>query len=419
MKEKIALGLGDNIDYEIVWNSKVIEDLIVQYGIRADELSADRAINSERDLVISILGFLQSGAGGERHVSSSAIVEQFAQKFEMKITLGGTSVRAAIAMRKLGYTSALHLVTINDHVRRLIPQDSPYVCSNTKDSSYPHLIVQFGKDTCVSAGDIDICASRANRIIYHDDGDNVTMKLNEDFADLITEAKVFLISGFNAIRSEEILADRLASLLRIMAKLPQDAQVFFEDAWYYDPSFHELIRSALVQHISIFSLNEDELQGHLHRKVDLLDVLQVKTALEDLQKLIPVPVVVVHSMYWALAYGDKAMSMAQALKGGVTMATTRFCYGDDFTVENYKEIEGLSPESGRCDICRCVKEAASRQNLLCASRTCRTVKCNNGWSWRCICWRIPAPLCPSWVKQLETKGPALRAIRQTEAVLPA
>jgi len=40
MKEEIALGLGDNIDYEIVWNSKVIEDLIVQYGIRADELSA-------------------------------------------------------------------------------------------------------------------------------------------------------------------------------------------------------------------------------------------------------------------------------------------------------------------------------------------------------------------------------------------
>ena len=65
----------------------------------------------------------------------------------MKITLGGTSVRAAIAMRKLGYTSALHLVTINEHVRRLIPQDSPYVCSNTIDSSYPHLIVQFDKDT--------------------------------------------------------------------------------------------------------------------------------------------------------------------------------------------------------------------------------------------------------------------------------
>ncbi len=93
-------------------------------------------------------------------------------------------------MRKLGYTSALHLVTINEHVRRLIPQDSPYVCSNTKESSYPHLIVQFGKEY--------LRESRRYRHL-HQPGqshylssmidDNIVMKLNEDFADLITDAK--------------------------------------------------------------------------------------------------------------------------------------------------------------------------------------------------------------------------------------
>ena len=51
----------------------------------------------------------------------------------------------------------------------------------------------------------------------------------------------------------------------------------------------------------------------------------------------------VHSMHWALAYGQGAGRVAKALKGGVTMATTRFRYGDNFTVENYKEIEGLAP----------------------------------------------------------------------------
>ena len=343
MSEKIALGLGDNTDYEIVWNSKVMEDLIVRYGIHAGEISADGPINSERDLVLSVLRFLQSGAGGERHVASSAIVEQFAHKFAMKITLGGTSVRAAIAMRKLGYTSALHLVTINDHVRRLIPPDSPWVCSNTKDSSYPHLIVQFGHDACVRAGDIDICAGRPDRIIYHDDTDNVIMHLNEDFGGLITGAKVFLISGFNAMRSEQLLTDRLASLLRIMAELPHDALVYYEDAGFYDPSFHQLIHSTLDNHISIFGLNEDELQGHLGRELDLLDIFDVAAALADLQRLIPVPIIVVHSMYWALAYGENALSVAKALQGGVTMATTRFRYGDDFTVENYKAIENLPP----------------------------------------------------------------------------
>jgi ADP-dependent phosphofructokinase/glucokinase len=343
MKERIALGFGDNIDYEIVWNSKVIETLISQYDIHHDELDINRVVNCERDLVISILSFLKSGTGGERIVSSSAILEHFSQNFEKKITLGGTPVRAAIAMRKLGYTSALHLVTINDHVRRLIPQDSPYVCSNTKDGVHPHLIVQFGKDTRVKAGDIDLCTGQANRIIYHKDDDNITMNLNEDFSDLITEAKIFLISGFNAMKSEALLTHRLASLLRIMAKLPQDALVFYEDAGYYEPRFRQLIFRTLAGNINIVSLNEDELQAHLDRRLDLLNIFQIKEALMDLQKLIPVPVIVVHSMYWALAYGENVTSFSKALTGGITMATTRFCYGDDFTEENYKKIETLSP----------------------------------------------------------------------------
>ncbi len=343
MQERIALGFGDNIDYEIVWDSRVIKNLIRRYGIRHEELDIDRVINNERDLVISILGFLKSGSGGERFVSSSAIIEHFSQNFEKKVTLGGTSVRAAVAMRKLGYTSALHLVTINDHVRRLIPQDSPYVCSSTKDSLYPHLIVQFGPDTCVKAGNIDIRTSQANRIIYHNDADNITMNLNEDFSNLITDARVLLISGFNAMQSEALLINRLESLLRIMENLPQDALVYCEDAGFYEPGFSQLIYRTLARNISIVSLNEDELQAHLNRKLDLLNAFQIKEALGDLQKLIPVPVIVVHSRYWALAYGEEVTQFSKALIGGTTMATTRFCYGDDFTVENYQEIERLPP----------------------------------------------------------------------------
>lgn len=343
MNAKIALGFGDNIDYEIVWDSKVFEDLIIQYDIHNDELDSNRVINCERDLVISILGFLNSGSGGERFTSSSAIIERFSQNFEKKITLGGTSVRAAIAMRRFGYTSALHLVTINDHVRSLIPQDCPYICSNEKDSSYPHLIVQFRKGTCVKAGDIDIRASQANRVIYHSDDDNISMRLNEDFANLITDARVLLISGFNAMQSETLLYNRLESLLRIMESLPEDALVFYEEAGFYEPRFCQLIYRTIASHIDIVSLNEDELQTHLDRKLNLLDASQIKEAVEELQRLIPVPIIVVHSKYWALAYGEEAARFSKALKAGTTLATTRFCYGDNFTVEDYKEIERFPP----------------------------------------------------------------------------
>jgi ADP-dependent phosphofructokinase/glucokinase len=364
MNEKIALGFGDNIDYEIVWNSTVIEALIRRHHIRAAELTTSNPIDSERSLVISLLSFLQAGHGGERHVVSSAIIERFAYNFQKKITLGGTSVRAAIAMRKLGYTAALHLVTTNDDVRRLIPHDSPYVCSSTRDSLHPHLIVQFGKETRVKAGDIDICSQRANRIIYHDDGDNIAVKLNEGFAHLITAAQVLLISGFNAMQNRDLLVDRLASLQRIMAALPPNALVFYEDAGFYNPDFSQLICATLAYRIDIYSLNEDELQGHLGCKLNLLDAVQVAAALTALHRQIPVPIIVVHSMHWALAYGADAARVANALKGGVTMATTRFRYGDEFTVENYQEIEGLPPTAEGAEF------AASIQQLLAHNVCC-------------------------------------------------
>lgn len=363
MNEKIALGFGNNIDYEIVWNSTVIEGLIRRHHIRASELTTSNPIDSERDLVISVLSFLQSGNGGERHVSSSAIIERFAHNFQKKITLGGTSVRAAIAMRKLGYTSALHLVTVNDDVRRLIPQDSSYVCSNTRDSLHPHLIVQFGKETRVKAGDIDICGHRANRIIYHDDGDNIVVKLNEEFAHLITAAQVLLISGFNAMQNRELLVDRLESLQRIMAKLPSGALVFYEDAGFYNPDFSKLICATLAHRIDIYSLNEDELQGHLGCKLDLLDAAPIAAALAALHRQIPVAIIIVHSMHWALAYGADAARVTNALKGGVTMATTRFRHGDEFTVENYREVERLPPTAEGAQF------AASIQQLL-ADKVC-------------------------------------------------
>ena len=343
MKEKIALGFGNNIDYEITWDSEVFENLILQYGIHAGELSMDIQVNDERDLVISILGFLKSDSGGERFVASADILELFSQHFANHVTLGGTAVRAAIAMRKLGYTSTLHLLTINDHVRRLMPQDSPYVCSNTKENLSPHLIVQFRKDTRVKAGDIDIHTGRANRIIYSNDDDTILMNINEDFSKLVSGARIFLVSGFNTMQSNELLAKRLESVLRIMEKLPAEALVCYEDAGFYDPSLCKLLQERLAERIHIYSLNEDELQEHVGRKLDLLNAFQIKEALVELRRSIPVPWIVVHSMYWALAYGEHANRILQALNGGITMATTRFCYGDDFTVENYKEIERLPP----------------------------------------------------------------------------
>ena len=365
MNEQIALGFGNNVDYEIVWDAAVFEDLIVHYGISDAELTTDAVIASERDLVVSILAFLKIAQGGERFVSTSALIEEFSQKFKKKITLGGTSVRAAIAMHKLGCSSALHLVTVNDHVRRLIPPNSPFVCSSGQDSLHPHLIVQFGKDVRVKAGDIDIRASQANRLIYHSDDDNIAMNINEDFAELAIEAKALLISGFNAMQSKPLLVARLESLKRIIKRLPQDALVFYEDGGYFDLDFSLLIYRALGKSIDIFSLNEDELQAHLKRKVDLLDAAQVQTALADLHKQLRIDTIVLHTRHGALAYGHGASRFAKPLKVGTSLATARFCYGDDFTAQHVRHIASRPPRADSAAFAEAI-QAMPGDKIVCA-----------------------------------------------------
>lgn len=343
MSEKIALGFCNNIDYEIVWRADVLEDLIRLYRIDAEEIDPGRIVESERDLVLSILGFMRASAGGERFVANSDIIEQFAARFQKKITLGGTSMRAAIAMRKLGQSSALHLITQNDQVRRLIPPDNPYVCSSDGDSFYPHLIVQFGLGDRVRARSIDIRARQSNRLIYHCNADRVAMRVNPDFADLISESQVLLISGFNAMQDRRLLADRLATVSSLMKSLPAGAEIYLEDGGYYNPSFRQAVYQTLGRRISVFSMNEEEMQEHLKRKVALRDAEELRNALETLGRLIPAQSIVLHTKHWALAHGKGASRYAAALRAGVSMATARFRNGDEFTRKHYDAIENAAP----------------------------------------------------------------------------
>ena len=343
LSEKIALGFCNNVDYEIEWKAEILEDLVRLYRICAEELDTGGTIATERDLVVSILSYMKAAEGGERFVAASEIIEQFSARFAKKITLGGTSVRAAIAMRKFGHRPVLHLITQNDDVRRLIPDDSPFVCSNEDDTFYPHLIVQFDAGDRVRAGSIDIRASQPNRLIYHCNADRIAMRINMDFAELVAAAEVLLISGFNAMQDKRLLRDRLSRVSSIVDGLPAGATIFLEDGAYNEPSFRAVVYGALGRRISVYSMNEDEMREHLERSVDLHDAGQVRNALEDLSRLIPAETIVLHTRHWALAHGRGAARHADALRAGVTMATTRFRHGDNFTMQDYRDIESRSP----------------------------------------------------------------------------
>ncbi|HKS97957.1 MAG TPA: ADP-dependent glucokinase/phosphofructokinase [Rugosimonospora sp.] len=335
---RIVLGLGGGVDYELKLTAGVLAELVSAYGIRAADLTSPIAVTDERDLVVSLLGYVARGGGGEHFVASARALETFAHRFPHRVTLGGTSVRAGILMSRLGIPSTLHLVSVNDTVRRLVPPDISYVSSSAEDTFYPHLIVQYDRGLRVRTGDLDITAPHPNRLIYVNDPANRDMRLTDDLGDRLRDASVFLISGFNAMRDEAELDTRLASLRRHMRRLPSGAVTYFEDAAYHEPAISRRVRDKLLDKVDIYGLNEDELQSYLGHRVDLLSAYQVAEALAAVRALIPGPTLVLHTTYWAAAVGSRAGALAEALETGTLMAATRYCYGDDFTDEDVDRL---------------------------------------------------------------------------------
>jgi ADP-dependent phosphofructokinase/glucokinase len=343
---RVVLGLGGCVDYELKLTAGVLEELITEYGIvTAELLTPLESVAGERDLVVSILSYVARGAGGEHFVASAPALAAFADRFPHRQTLGGTSVRAGLLMSRLGVPSALHLVSVNDTFRRLLPPDGEYFSSGTDDTFYPHLIVQYDKGLRVRAGDLDITAPFPNRLIYVNDAANEAMRLTADLGDRLAKASLFLISGFNAMRDVTELRDRLFSLKTHLRRLPDNAVTYFEDAAYHEPAFSHLVREALLDRIDIYGLNEDELQSYLGRPVDLLSAVDVARALTALHELIPVPTLVLHTKYWAAAVGSA--DYISALDTGTVMAATRYVHGDDFRAEDVERLRGRPrrPES--------------------------------------------------------------------------
>ncbi|MEV4641287.1 ADP-dependent glucokinase/phosphofructokinase [Actinoplanes sp. NPDC049548] len=330
---RVVLGLGGCVDYELklTATAAVLEKLVTAYRIRAAELTTPAAVTSERDLVVSILAYVARGGGGEHFVAGAPALETFAGRFPHRTALGGTSVRAGIMMSRLGVPSTLHLVSVNDTVRRLLPPDGDYISSGAEDTLYPHLIVQYDRGLRVRAGDIDVTAPFPNRLIYVNDPANGAMVLTGDLGERLSKAAVFLISGFNAMRSRDQLDRRLADLRSHLRQLPAEALVYFEDAAYHVPAFSFRVRDALLDEIDVYGLNEDEMQAYVGHQVDLLSPREVADALTALRVLIPAPTLVLHTKYWAAALGEGAGRYADALGTGTLMAATRYCHGDDFT----------------------------------------------------------------------------------------
>lgn len=351
------LGLGGTVDFELRWDSAVIERLAHEHRVRRHELTPTAPITDERSLLLTILAFVAAGTGAERFVASSEVVEGFASHFAYDVTLGGTGVRAGLVLDSLGIPSVQHLVSIDDNVRRLLPAGITTLSSADHDTLDPHLIVQYPVGARVRLLDGDIVSPGANRLIFANDPPNREMALAAGLPDALANASAFLISGFNTMQDHALLAQRLDEILRAMRRLPTDALVYYEDAGFYTRAFAETVRARLLPHIHVYGMNEDELQEYVGHSVNLLDAEDVIEALREVRKIIPVPALVVHTRYWAIAVGADAARHREALESAVRVAATRYRLGDAFTADEAEATAALARHPGGTRLVAALEQA--------------------------------------------------------------
>ena len=345
MTHQAVLGLGGTVDFELRWDVKRLESLSAELSIAYSDLVPPVEVDSERALVISLLCHLREGTGGEHYVTSPEVVEGFAERFEYHVTIGGTPVRAAIAMSTLGLPSTVHLVSIDDNVRRLLPANVDYLCSADEDSTDPHLIVQYPARERVRLVGGEIVTPAANRLIYPSDQPNRILRLSRDLPAALSTADIFLISGLNSIQEREVLDERLAEIVEAMAALPETSTVLYEDAAFHVPTFNLVARAALAEHVDICSMNEDELMTYAGGAVDLLDPHEVRAAVLEVHAQLRVPILVLHTKYFAIAHGRDAESFRRALSEGVAVAGARYEYGDRVSRAEIQRLAALGERS--------------------------------------------------------------------------
>ncbi|MFT3984192.1 MAG: ADP-dependent glucokinase/phosphofructokinase [Lachnospiraceae bacterium] len=358
MGEKITLGFHSAVDFELKWDAGVIETLASKYDIRKHELKTDFPVKTERDMIIAILGHLTEGTGGEYVPETNLLCKEFASHFKYEQTIGGTATRAAIALSKLGLESKLSMCCYNEVIRTLLP-DEIHQFPNVKeldDEIYPHVILSYPGGVRVRANDIEITTPRENRVMFSNDAAAINMEVSGEFASEMTDAKVFLLGCFSEVLDFDILKDRMEKTNYLLENLAPDAWAILEDGCYINKEFRYYVHKSLGSRLNVLSMNEDEMQEFLGEKIDILDARSMQDALRHVYKRINISVLVVHSAYWALAYGEEPEKLKQALLGGICLSATRFRYGDSFGKEEYAETEKLPDKEEGVRFCREIKE---------------------------------------------------------------
>lgn len=365
MGEKIALGFHTCMDFELEWDTKKIERLIQKFEVYEEDIRnyKEGNIKTERELLIACLSYMQKGKGGELLPDTNKVCIDFAKRFCYRMTIGGTATRAAIAISKIGYESIVQLSCSSKYMKELLPAEVHYVdaVKNKTEEIYPHVILSYQPGIRICENDVDFVTPGENRIMISHDTESLYLTVCPEYKEYLKDAEVFLLSSFSEVLEEEVIEDRMKKVRTLFKSLPADVNVIMEDGCYIRKEIRQYVHHELRDMVDVLSMNEEELQEYAGHKINILNAHEILEVVDRVYRMLRVPTLLIHSSKWALTYGENAEGYRKALEGGIALASSRYCYGDDFGREEYLKIKRLSERLDSKKFCETIKKSAGEK----------------------------------------------------------
>jgi ADP-dependent phosphofructokinase/glucokinase len=361
-----CLGLGNNVDEEIAWDQKVLQDLIIEH-LSSSEIPEQLPghIATPGDFLTLVVILFRQGKGAELPLMNEAMCRFLKKHFQCQRTLGGTGARAGRALATLGFRVFVHLNILSDTVRDLLDVPALYTVLGQEmvkladlndlgqDHYAPHFIVQFSEGDELQIGRETIRCPQSNRVILPYDEINTTLILNSSYFNHIVNmgkgVASVVVSGFNAMIDEELLLIRLQEVADALQPIKsQKTPIYLEDGGYHRPAYKQHVLRQLGPIVDVFGMNEDELtdiSGLHHKTVDITDLFSILNSLEFLFEQYNLRNVILHTKDFALYYGqDRYDEIEAGLTLANALAGTRARIGRDGTLDEIHTTLAL-PES--------------------------------------------------------------------------
>lgn len=341
----IVMGYTSDLDAVADWDVKKLNQLISDSGLKEITFRDGETINSMKDFCRILCYFAIHGLGGEIALTSQEVVEEIEKHFQVSYSPGGTCAQGAAAMGELEIPVLAHFTDRSAAVTSFpcyknifsVKGEETVRMADCTSEEKPllHLIIQYSRGDVIYVDGTEYTVPVSNRLILVFDEVHKYVPIADDFKTYIEEHaekyRLYNISGFNAIRDEDVMADKIKELKCHFRKIKEknpEMIIYYESAHFHNYKVRNQLYKEVPAFADILGMNEEELED-IARKcgiaADKESIGSVVLTLDQILRIFPVKGIVMHSKDYAMYYGEplKGIDMEKGLIFGQLLAGTR------------------------------------------------------------------------------------------------